>query len=49
MNISIVMLQLYGGKERDRVLRMCGWPVLDNVTQLDTFIDENLLEMWVAY
>ncbi|EFO20673.2 hypothetical protein LOAG_07817 [Loa loa] len=35
---------LYRGKERDRVLRICGWPALGDTIQLDAFIDENVIE-----
>ncbi|CAG9537360.1 unnamed protein product [Cercopithifilaria johnstoni] len=37
-------IRLYRGKERDRVLRMCGWPALGDIVQLDAFIDENIVE-----
>uniref|UniRef100_A0A915PK25 GATOR complex protein MIO zinc-ribbon like domain-containing protein n=1 Tax=Setaria digitata TaxID=48799 RepID=A0A915PK25_9BILA len=37
-------IRLYRGKERDRVLRICGWPVLGDIIQLDAFIDENVME-----
>ncbi|VDK71922.1 unnamed protein product [Litomosoides sigmodontis] len=37
-------VRLYRGKERDRVLRMCGWPAFGDIVQLDAFIDENIVE-----
>ncbi|VDN07310.1 unnamed protein product [Thelazia callipaeda] len=37
-------IRLYRGKERNRVLRICGWPALGDLTQLDMFIEENLME-----
>uniref|UniRef100_A0A8R1TU61 Zinc_ribbon_16 domain-containing protein n=1 Tax=Onchocerca volvulus TaxID=6282 RepID=A0A8R1TU61_ONCVO len=35
-------IRLYSGKERNRVLRICGWPALGDTVQLDAFIDENV-------
>ncbi|VDK43751.1 unnamed protein product [Anisakis simplex] len=37
-------IRVYKGKERDRVLRLCGWPPFDDIARLDVFIDENALE-----
>ncbi|OZC08413.1 hypothetical protein X798_04613 [Onchocerca flexuosa] len=37
-------IRLYRGTERNRVLRMCGWPALGDTVQLDAFIDENVKE-----
>ncbi|KAL3981821.1 hypothetical protein ACH3XW_44655 [Acanthocheilonema viteae] len=37
-------IRLYRGKERDRVLQMCGWPALGDIVQLDAFIDKNIVE-----
>uniref|UniRef100_A0A915AXG3 WD repeat protein mio zinc-ribbon like domain-containing protein n=1 Tax=Parascaris univalens TaxID=6257 RepID=A0A915AXG3_PARUN len=37
-------IRVYKGKERDRVLRLCGWPPFDDIPRLDVFIDENALE-----
>ncbi|KAK6110047.1 hypothetical protein QQG55_38385 [Brugia pahangi] len=37
-------ISLYKGKERDRVLKICGWPNLGDIAQLDAFIDTNFME-----
>ncbi|VDM24954.1 unnamed protein product [Toxocara canis] len=39
-------IRVYKGKERDRVLRLCGWPPFDDIARLDVFIDENALERY---
>ncbi|VDN30388.1 unnamed protein product, partial [Gongylonema pulchrum] len=36
--------RLFRGKERDRVLRMCGWPALFDHVQLDAFVEENAVQ-----
>lgn len=35
---------MYRGKERDRVLRLCGWPAFGDLSQLDIFMEENAVE-----
>ncbi|EJW74039.1 hypothetical protein WUBG_15052 [Wuchereria bancrofti] len=37
-------IALYKGKERDRVLKVCGWPGFGDIAQLDAFIDKNFME-----